>query len=283
MRWIKSVWGSVTGKKKAEKAKAKLEALQEKFEKRDAKYQSVVEQQTNSIVRELEAINKLKESTYTNAFPEFLKIANRLHNISIAGAPLLEAIQLPENLVHKPIAVRSKSEILTIDFDNLSAGDIAKGIITFGCSSRKAAKESLKRAEDEEQRMEEEFAKMDASENKLERTLNSISEVHRYFKATLDFYQKIGKRLQHGIAAQQVAHIAFNGAYAGKVDFRSLPIKQLEDFMALYNMTILLKEMATRNYLTAPTEGNPELSIDEKDQQLLELTKNNAQQLGIAA
>lgn len=280
---IKSVCGTITGKKKAEQAKEKFAELELEFNKRSQAYREFVEFKTSEITQQIQAINELKMQTFSGAFPEFLKIANRLHNISICGKPLLDAVEIPENMIHTPEAVRSRADILTIDFDDLSTKQKVVGVLTLGISSRKAAKESLKRAEDEEQRLEEEYAKMRATQSKLKHTLTALEQIAHYYRSILELYGKTVQRLSHGIAAQQVAHIAFSGQFVGKVDFRTLPIRQLEDFMALYNMTVLLKEMASRQYVSMPTEDQPELDIDEKDLDLIELAQANPQQFGLVA
>ena len=280
---VKSAWGTVTGKKKAEQAKEKFAELEREFKNRSQAYRKFVEFKTSEITQQIQAINELKMQTFSGAFPEFLKVANRLHNVSIRGKPLLDAVGIPEKMIHTPEAVRAKKDILTIDFDDLSTKQKVVGVLTLGFSSRKAAKESLKRAEDEEQRLKEEYAKMEATQSKLEHTLTALEQIAHYYRSILELYGKTVQRLSHGIAAQQVAHIAFSGQFAGKVDFRTLPIRQLEDFMALYNMTVLLKEMASRQYVSMPTEAQPELDIDEKDLDLIELAQANPQQFGLAA
>lgn len=283
LRGVKNVCATVTGKKKAEQAKAKLDALEEEFAWRSRDYQEFVEFKTSEITQQIQAINELKMQTFSGAFPDFLKVANRLHNVSIRGKPVLDAVGIPENMIHTPEAVRSRADILTIDFDDLSTKQKLTALVTFGFSSRKAAKESLKRAEDEEQRLEEEYARMEATQSKLEHMLAALEHIEHYYWSILELYSKTVHRLSHGIAAQQVAHIAFSGQFVGKVDFRTLPIRQLEDFMALYNMTILLKEMASRQYVSMPTEDQPELDIDEKDLDLIELAQANPQQFGLVA
>ena len=283
VRGVKNVCATVTGKKKAEQAKEKFAELELEFNKRSQAYREFVEFKTSEITQQIQAINELKMQTFSGAFPEFLKVANRLHNVSIRGKPVLDAVGIPKKMIHTPEAVRSKKDILTIDFDDLSTKQKVVGVLTLGFSTRKAAKESLKRAEDEEQRLKEEYAKMDATQVKLEHTLTALKEIAHYYRSIIELYGKTVQRLSHGIAAQQVAHIAFSGQFVGKVDFRTLPISQLQDFMALYNMTVLLKEMASRQYVSMPTESQPELEIDEKDQDLIELAKANPQQFGMAA
>ncbi|WP_028299110.1 hypothetical protein [Oceanospirillum beijerinckii] len=280
---VKSVCGTITGKKKAEQAKEKFAELEREFKKRNKAYSEFVEFKTSEIAKQVQVINELKMQTFSGAFPEFLNVANRLHNVSIRGKPILDAVAIPEKMIHTPEAVRSKQDILTIDFDDLSTKQKVVGVLTFGISTRKAAKESLKRAEDEEQRLKEEYAKMDATQVKLKHTLTALKEIAHYYRSIIELYGKTVKRLSHGIAAQQVSHIAFSGQFVGKVDFRTLPTRQLEDFMALYNMTILLKEMASRQYLSMPTESRPELELDKKDMDLTELAKANPQQFGMAA
>ena len=145
--------------------------------------------------------------------------------------------------------------MILIDFDQMGFLETAGMILTLGFFSRKKAKESLERVKQERERVFEEIEKMKAQQTKLEVVSESIDNVVTYFEQLIKSYSSLLDRFEFGIQSQRVKQSSdASNVFSLKLDFKLLPIVHLEEFQALFNLSIVLKQMANLGYLNSEGE-----------------------------
>lgn len=248
-------WNAVTGKDKFEEAEALYKQITERYEKHSKKYKKELNRKTNLIANEVKKINGYKNEIYSQQFPEFIKQANRLHNVTVAGTYFEELFDNKLLDIKNLSGVRDREDLFTIDFNALSFKEVALSIVTFGWSTRKKAKETLSQVRDEEARVNEEIAKMDAQLKKLDIIISSIGNVSEYFSVLIRSYGLLLKRFTYGINTQSIQQASADPhATENRLDFRLLPIKHIEEFQALFNLSVVLKQMSQLSYVSS--QGN---------------------------
>ncbi len=267
-------WYSVTGKDKFDEAEKLHQKITKEYNEVDAKIQILLD----SLEKTITLINNHKLEIYKNYFSQFTLLANRLHNLSIQGESFLEYFDSSVYEMKNLNAVRSKNDLYSIDFNNLKVGEIATGILTLGWSTRSKAAETLRNVEAEEQRIKEDIMKMNARITQLEAALSALKNVEEYFAILIHNYEKLLQRFRYGIVSQVQKNILHNIILEnGKLDFKMMPIVHIEEFQALFNLSIILKTMATMGYLDE--QGN----VNQEDQQSLSNIKHLAnKELAIA-
>lgn len=256
------VWNGVTGKDKFNEAEKLHQKNTKKYNKAENSYEKQSKTLLDSIEHKITSINRYKQEIYKNHFSQFTLLANRLHNLSIQGESFVDYFDSSIYEMKNLNAVRSKDDLYSIDFNNLKAQEIATGILTLGWSTRSKAMETLRDVQGEEKRVKEEITKMNAHITQLKTVLLSLENVEEYFAVLMCNYEKLLHRFRYGIASQMQKNILNNVALDnGKLDFKMMPIAHMEEFQALFNLSIVLKAMATMDYLDK--EGN----VKEEDQQ----------------
>ena len=246
------VMSSISGKKHFDEAEQRYNALITRYEDAKSRYRSQLEEKTSIIQSDLERINGWKSQVFIELFPKFIQVANRLHHVEINGKHFEEFLA-DDVLDYKAHAgVQAKQKLFEIDFNNMSFKQKSLSIITLGFYSRKKAKQSLQQVIDEEKRVEEEIAKQVAQLEKIDQVVSSISNVVEYFKALINGYEKLLKRFEFGVNSQRFLQ-ARNASFE-KLDFRLMPIKHIEDFQALFNLSVVMKIMSTMGYLSETGE-----------------------------
>ncbi|MFT6449256.1 MAG: DNA repair exonuclease SbcCD ATPase subunit [Oleispira sp.] len=246
------VMSSISGKKHFNEAEQRYNALITRYEDAKSRYRSELEEKTSVIQSDLERINGWKSQVFKELFPKFIQVANRLHHVEINGKHFEEFLA-DDVLDYKEHAgVQAKQELFEIDFNNMSFKQAALSIITLGFYSRKKAKQSLQQVIDEEKRVEEEIAKQVAQLEKIDQVVSSISNVVEYFESLINGYEKLLKRFEFGVNSQRFLQ-ARNTNFE-KLDFRLMPIKHIEDFQALFNLSVVMKTMSTMGYLSESGE-----------------------------
>ncbi len=252
------VWNSITGKDTFDEAKELLRQITLRYDKAKAKYEDEVSVLSSSLEEKIKTINYHKKDIFNNHFHRFTNLANRLYNLEIEGKSFLEYFDSSITQVKNQKGVRKKAELYQIDFDNLKFSEITFGILTLGFSTRKKAKQTLIKVKEEEQRIEEEIVKMKSQVRKLKVVAKSIDNVVEYFEVLILNYAKLLDRFEFGISTQMQKQLFMGKLLNGKLDFKLMPIVHIEEFQVLFNLSIVLKQMATMGYLSDTLEVNKE-------------------------
>ena len=246
------VMSSISGKKHFDEAEQRYNALITRYEDAKSRYRSELEEKTSVIQSDLEKINGWKSQVFKELFPKFIQVANRLHHVEINGKHFEEFLAGDVLDYKEHAGIQAKQELFEIDFNNMSFKQAALSIITLGFYSRKKAKQYLQQVKDEEKRVEEEIAKQVAQLEKIDQVVSSISNVVEYFESLINGYEKLLKRFEFGVNSQRF--LQARNANFEKLDFRLMPIKHIEDFQALFNLSVVMKTMSTMGYLSESGE-----------------------------
>ncbi|USD39147.1 DNA repair protein [Ferrimonas sp. SCSIO 43195] len=248
-------WNAVTGKDKFLEAERLHKQTIRRFEKEQRSYQEAVQSKSLEIENQLKAINGFKLSIFEQQFPRFVALANRLHNVRVAGSHFEEFFDDNILEVTSGTGVRSKQQLFEIDFNNLSFKELALSILTLGIFSRKKAAESLQQVKDEVCRIDEEIAKMAAQLAKIDQVVTSIDTVALYFERLISNYAALLERFEYGINTQRIVQMGVTPElFREKLDFRLLPVVHIEEFQALFNLSVVLKQMSQMAYLSEQGE-----------------------------
>lgn len=243
-------WGAVTGKTTFEKAEKLHGEITEKYDKAKFAYEKAVKEIGDDIEEKVSTINAFKTDIYNIQFKRFTTMSNRLSNVTVKGQPFEELFDDGILEVKKKVGVRSKKELFLIDFNNMSFYEAARSILSFGSFSRKKAKQSLLKVQEEAKRIDEEIIKMITHQKQLKVIAESIDSVVEYFDVLIKNYSKLLDRFEYGIQTQRFKQQSNNNElFALKLDFRLIPIVHIEEFQALFNLSIVLKEMAILGYI----------------------------------
>ncbi|TYL49350.1 DNA repair protein [Marinomonas sp. IMCC 4694] len=249
------MWNAFTGKNYTNEAESILDEARIYFEKTEAEYKAVVETMSAEIERKISDINACKQKIYNTHFKRFISIASRLHNVTVKGVPFEELFDKSVLEVKNLQSVRERNEIIKIDFDNMSVWQTTGMILTLGFGTRKKAKEALEDAKQERIRVDEEVEKMNAQKTKLKVIIESIDLVMEYFDTLISSYASLLDRFEYGIQTQRVKQMAnSNNVLTLRLNFKQIPIVHIEEFQALFNLSIVLKQMATLGYLSESGE-----------------------------
>ena len=261
------VWNAVTGKNLFLEAERLHNKIIKRYEEQRCDYEKAVSTKSQEIKHKLESINNFKKDIFKQQFPRFITLGNRLHNIRVAGSHFEEFFGDKILDIKQHTGVRDKKKLFKIDFNDLSFKELALSVLTLGIFSRKKAKESLLQVKDEEKRIEEEIEKMKAQLVKVDQILSSINNIVGYFDSLINNYSSLLDRFEYGINSQRVMQIGMNPElFQEKLNFRLLPIVHIEEFQALFNLSIVLKQMSQMSYLS-------------QDGELVEREAENAQAL----
>lgn len=271
-------WNATTGKSTFNEAEALLKDIEDKYDKAKFEYKRDVEKIVSTLEAKISTINYHKKDIFDNHFSRFKNIGDRLHNINIEGKSFLEYFDDEIAEIKVQDGVRSKAELYEIDFNNLSFTDIVFGVFTLGIFTRKKVKETLMKVKEEQARIDEEIEKMKSQVKKLKVIEKSIDNVAEYFEILISNYSKLLDRFEYGITSQIIkANLENKTLKNGKIDFKQMPIVHIEEFQALFNLSIVLKQMATMGYLNENGE------VKDKDIEAVNNIKYKIEQLEIIA
>ncbi|EWH07647.1 DNA repair protein [Pseudoalteromonas lipolytica SCSIO 04301] len=249
------VWNAFTGKHYADEAEALHAEITARYDKAKEEYDKAISNIGKGIEEKISHINRFKTDIYGTHFKRFISIASRLHNVTVKGQPFKELFDDSILEVKQQSGVVAREDLMLIDFDNMGFLETAGMILTLGFSSRKKAKESLANVKEEEVRVYEEIAKMDAQQAKVKVVAESIDAVVQYFDSLIKNYEKLLDRFECGIQTQRVIQMSkAENVFSLKLDFRLIPIVHIEEFQALFNLSIVLKQMANLGFLTEEGE-----------------------------
>lgn len=249
------IWNDPTGKKTADKAKRIYLDAEERFNKAKFEYEESIKRYGKEIEAKVSRINACKKEIYDVQFNRFISVSSRLHNVTVRGVPFEELFDDSVLEVKELDGLRNKKEVVLIDFDNLSFSQVASMILTLGFSSRKKADESLFKAQEESKRVDEEITKMKSQQTKNKIIVESIDNVVDYFDKLIGNYSLLLDRFEFGIQSQRVKQMSHgDNVFNLKLDFRLMPIVHIQEFQSLFNLSIVLKQMASLGYLSSEGE-----------------------------
>ncbi|MDK2063113.1 hypothetical protein PT520_11360 [Aliarcobacter butzleri] len=268
------VFNAVTGKATFLEAEKLYKKIEEEYTRKNNEYKKKIFDIGKEIEEKVSNINYHKEDIYLNHFERFKNLGDKLHNVSINGKHFLEYFDDSIIRINNQNGIRSKREIYKIDFNNLKFTEIAFGILTLGFYTRKKAKETLLEVRAEEIRVKADIEKMNSNIVKAQDILNSVSNVSEYFTELIKNYSKILDRFEYGIKSQIQKNILKGSKLDnGKLNFKMMPIVHIQEFQALFNLSIVLYQMSSLGYLSDAGE------IKDEDIKSLEkitnLIKNN--------
>ena len=256
------VWNSFTGKHYTDEAESIYDEINEKYKKSKIEYEDAVKEIGESIENKISHLNSFKIDIYQKHFKRFINVSSRLHNVTVKGVPFEELFDDSILEIKKEKGVRNKEDLFLIDFDKMGFLDTAGMILSLGFFSRKKAKESLEKVKQEQIRVNAEIAEMEAQRIKLTVIAASIDNVVEYFETLIQNYEMLLDRFEFGIQTQRVKQMTHaDNVFALKLNFKHIPIVHIEEFQALFNLSIVLKQMANLGYLS--TSG--ELVEDDKN------------------
>ncbi|WP_373002034.1 hypothetical protein [Sulfurimonas sp.] len=243
-------WNAVTGKSTFNEAEALLAEITDRYDKTKFEYERSMQELNLKLEEKINTINYHKVDIYEKYFQRFTSLGNRLHNININGKSFLEYFEDSITEVKKLEGVQAKEKLYLIDFNNLKVSEIFFGIFTLGFFTRKKAKQTLIKVQEEEHRINEEIEKMHSQVTKVKVILESITNVALYFNKLILNYSKLLDRFEYGISTQTQIQVSKGISLEnGKLDFKLIPIVHIDEFRALFNLSIVLKQMATMGYL----------------------------------
>lgn len=254
------VMSAISGKRDFDEAEQRYEVLKSKYEDAKFKYKEDVERKVKEIKLSLGAISFNKQLAFNEKFPRFQAVAKYLCNVTVNGVAFEEYFKKDVLEYQTSSDIQSKDMLFEINFNSMSFTHMALSIITLGFFSRKKAKQSLQQVIDEESRISEEIEKFNAQLAKLDQVQSSIGNVVKYFDGIISGYDKLLRRFEFGVNSQRLIQARFSNF--DKLDFRQMPVKHLEDFHALFNLSLVLKTMSTMGFLSESGElMNDEVSF----------------------
>ncbi|WP_151943940.1 DNA repair protein [Aliarcobacter butzleri] len=245
------VFNAVTGKATFLEAEKLYKKIEEEYTRKNNEYKKKIFDIGKEIEEKVSNINYHKEDIYLNHFERFKNLGDKLHNVSINGKHFLEYFDDSIIRINNQNGIRSKREIYKIDFNNLKFTEIAFGILTLGFYTRKKAKETLEGVKAEEKRVNEDIEKMSSQVKKAKDILETIDNVSLFFTEQIKVYSKLLDRFEYAIKSQiQKNILKGNQLKNGKLDFKMIPIAHIQDFQALFNLSIVLHQMSRLGYLS---------------------------------
>lgn len=272
-------WNAFTGKTTFDKAERLYQEICDRYDKKKIEYDQSCKKLIDDIDTQVGAINRFKQDIYGVQFKRFVSLANRLHNVTVKGQPFEELFDDAILEIKTTATVEHRNSLFLIDFNKFDLVRVASYVLTLGFYSRKKAKQTLLKVQEEELRIDEEIAKMESHQCQLQVVTASIDNVVEYFDELIKNYNKLLDRFEYGIQSQrhkQMAHA--DEIFAHKLDFKLIPIAHIEEFQALFNLSIVLKQMANLGYLSESGQWN-----SDDNQQAKELYQQVATIKAIAA
>jgi hypothetical protein len=272
---VSKSWNAITGRATFKEAEELYNKIEKNYNKYKGSYDAEILEIREALEYRVRRINAYKTATFNEHFERLKAICDRVHHLEVNGEPFVEIIDKRIMGLPSKSAIRKKNELYVIDFNDFSFSDWGMSIITLGAFSRKRAKETLSLVKEEEVRLEEEICKMNAHLKKMGVVRESIKNIDYYFDYIVSNFLKLLSSFEYGVQSQFQKHLlSVSNDIHEKLDFRLLPIVHLKEFQALFNLSIVLKEMAMMQYLSSTGEV-----IEEDSKQFLELC-NKSEELG---
>lgn len=251
-------WNGFTGKTTFDKAEQLYQQITDRYDKNKRDYDQASGQLIADIDTQVSSINSFKQDIYQVQFKRFVSLANRLHNVTVKGQPFEELFDDAILEAKTTASVEHRGNLFLIDFNKFDLVRVASYVLTLGFYSRKKAKQTLLKVQEEEVRIDEEITKMKSHQRQLKVVAKSIDGVVEYFDVLINNYSKLLDRFEYGIQSQRHKQmVQSDEIFAHKLDFRLIPVAHIEEFQALFNLSIVLKQMANLGYLSESGKLNP--------------------------
>lgn len=245
-------WVAVTGKNAADEAKEIFDRAKSSFDREQEKLTPQIDKMVKSIETQVHTINALKKKIYEESFSSFKTVANHIKNISVKSLPFEQLFDGTELAFNSDQTIKSRRDVILIDFDNLSISEVTKSVLTLGYFSRKKANESKTRALEQQKAMEQEIAKMQAHLVQLNVLNKALDNVVMYFEELIENYSNLLDRFEYGVNTQRSLQLSQGvGVSDLRLDFKKMPIVHIQEFQALFNLSIVLKTMASLSYISS--------------------------------
>lgn len=245
---VAKVWKKFTGQDVAEEAERRLAALEKRTRQRQLEYKTFMEANIKKINASLSAINACRKKLNDELFPQFCSLAGNFRNWSVADIGLEKCVSLKGGCD----SVRSREELMRIDFRNHPVKANALAIFTLGFVTRKRAKESLNQVKEEESRMRAEFQKLDNEKARICTVLKSLRQVERQFENCLEIYSRVLDEVDYSVELLRTGRCILSGELAtGQFDIEFLPERHLLALKAADEMTRIVFAIGAHRYINA--------------------------------
>lgn len=259
---VAKVWKKCTGQDVAEEAERRLAALEERTRRRNEEFNAFTSEKSKEINDALASINACRKKLNDELFPQFCSLAGNFRNWSVADVGLEKSIRLKGGCD----TVRSREELMRIDFHNHPISANLLAVFTFGFATRKRAKESLNQVKEEEERMNAEFQKLEAEKARINGVLMSLRQVERQFESCLEIYSRVLDEVDYSVALLRSGRCILGGEIAGgKFDVEFLPERHLLSLKAADEITRIVFAIGAHRYVNANSKRMELLDADVTD------------------
>ena len=193
---VSNVWSGFTGQKEYDEAKKKLEELEMRYNKEKNAFDMDIKIYSTKIMSRVEAINAAKAKIKWQLFPRFAELLAKLKDVKIDDSFTWEKYMHEELHVDK---LKTKEELMTIDFDKNYWSNTFKAIFTVGFYTRKKAHESMLAVQEEEKVAEENIAKMNTERKRIQLIEKSMDSIEHYFTNLIEIYRNMLMRLDNAV------------------------------------------------------------------------------------
>ena len=259
---VAKVWKKFTGQDVAEEAERRWVALEERTRRRNEEFNAFTSEKSKEINDALASINACRKRLNDELFPQFCSLAGNFRNWSVADVGLEKSIRLKGGCD----TVRSREELMRIDFRNHPISANLLAVFTLGFVTRKRAKESLNQVKEEEERMNAEFQKLEAEKARINGVLMSLRQVERQFESCLEIYSKVLDEVDYSVALLRLGRCILGGEFAdGKFDVEFLPERHLLSLKAADEITRIVFAIGAHRYVNANSKRMELLDVDVTD------------------
>lgn len=259
---VAKAWKKVSGQDIAEEAERRLAALEERTRQRQEEFKTFSDENSKLINDSLASINACRQKLNDELFPRFCSLAGNFRNWSVADVGLENCVSLKGGCS----SVRSRDELMRIDFRNHPIASNALALFTLGFVTRKRAKESLNQVKEEEERMRLEFQKLDAEKVRISGMLTALKQVERQFEDCLEIYSKVLDEVDYSVELLRTGRSILNGEpMTGMFDVEFLPERHLLSLKAADEITRIVFAIGAHKYVNANSKRMELIDTDVTD------------------
>ena len=230
-----------SGKEEADKAKALYEKIEKRYNEEKQSYEITVDKYSAKIKEHVYNINFYKERIKSELLPEFIKSLEKFCDF-----PIPESLKMEEYEVEtlKVEEMKSKSDLISIDWDENYWTNTLKAIFTLGLWTKKKAKDSLDKVKEEEYKVEENIVKMQTEKSRLADIDKALGNTEYYFKKVIEYYEIMLVRLDNAINTLYVRCLAKMHSFVHQeMSLRRLTRMQQKELEAAVTASVCLKAM----------------------------------------
>ena len=256
---VAKVWKKFSGQDVAEEAERRLTALENETRRRQSEFNLFMEARAKEINASLSSINACRRKLNEELFPQFCTLAGNFRNWSVADVGIERCVALKGGCG----SVRSRDELMKIDFRNHPIAANALAVLTLGFFTRKRAKESLNQVKEEEVRMKAEFEKLEAEKTRVSCVLKALRQVERQFNGCLDIYSRVLDEVEYSVDLLRTGRCILGGEPAtGQFDVEFLPERHQLSLKAADEITRIVFAIGARKYVS---DKSKRMELVDKD------------------